>query len=123
MGTFENLHVVVPCRACGRESERTLQIKYGACWLRDLHIGDTVRWGPNEGPVYGKPAKGRAWISAYSYPCPLCGDESDFADFAVIVEGSLLVGVVQAPVGNRFREDENEPLWLGTGELPQWEPL
>jgi hypothetical protein len=33
------------------------------------------------------------------------------------------VGVVQAPVGNRFREDENEPLWLGTGELPQWEPL
>ncbi len=51
MGTYENLHVVVPCRACGSESERTPQIKYGACWLRDLQTGDTVRWGPDEVPA------------------------------------------------------------------------
>jgi hypothetical protein len=123
LGTYENLHVVVPCRACGSESERTIQIKYGACWLRDLRIGDSVRWGPDEGPIYGMPATGRAWISAYSLPCPHCGDDSDFADFAVIVEDSLLLGVVQAPVGFRFLEVEAEPIPFGTAELPQPEPL
>ena len=88
-------------------SARILQIKYGECELYDLHPGDSVRWATGNREVlnHGTEPSGKAWIPAYSGACPICGDESWFADFAVGVDGSQLVGAVQAPLGYRFAED------------------
>jgi len=123
VGTFENLHVVVPCRSCHKELERTLQIKYGACYQRDARVGDAIRWGPDDGPIYGTPIRGRGWVSAYSDRCPNCGDESNFADFAVIIDDGVIVGAMQAPMGCRFEEQDDDPgiVPLSADQHPEWE--
>lgn len=108
MGVYNKIHVVHPCRSCGNEGERTLQIKYGACYLHDLRLGDSIPWEQGQGWIYGKPIEGRGWIPAYSDRCPDCGDESSCADFAVILDGGVIAEPVQAPIGLCFREDVDD---------------
>jgi hypothetical protein len=108
LGVYDIVHVAHPCRSCGQTVERTLQIKYGACWAHELRPGDAITWTEGAGYVYGASMKGSGWIPAYSDRCPNCGDESDFADFAVIIADDLIVKTVQAPVGSRFVEDTGE---------------
>jgi len=123
VGTRENLHVVVPCRCCRKEVERTLQIKYGACYLRDVQLDDAIRWSSDDGFIYGRPIKGRGWVCAYSDRCPNCGDESDFADFAVIIDDGVIIEAMQAPMGCRFEEQDDDPgiVPLAADERPGWE--
>jgi hypothetical protein len=121
VGLFNNFHVSMQCRKCGQTVPRTLQFKYGECHLYDYEPGDSVGWGV-KGVIHGEPDQGRAWLPCYSDQCPNCGDESDFADFALIVNRSLLIGAVQAPGGYRFRE-EVDVVPLLFGEEPKWEAI
>jgi hypothetical protein len=115
------LHVKERCTNCGLEVERMLQFFYGKRDQDHYVLGDTVAWWPEPDWNYGGPVQGRAWLPSYSSSCPDCGYDADFADFAIVIDGSRLVSVVQAPPGQRFRE-EIEVVPLDGDELPQWEP-
>ena len=82
-----------------------------------LQLGDEVRWATVRAHRLNMPdgAAGRAWLPAYSdSPRPSCGDDAEFADFAVILDGDRLVGAVSAPVDHRFEEDRNVvPISIG----------
>lgn len=110
VGVYNRVHGVVPCRRCGASTERALQAEYGECYLYDLRPGDSVKWASGRSRILnrGTRATGRAWVPAYAEAsCPACGDESEWADFAVIVRGDVIEGAVQAPLGFIFREDED----------------
>ncbi len=119
---FNLLHVTKRCANCGHDVERVLEFFYGRRDQDHYALGDAVAWWPepdrNEG---GGPVQGRAWLPADSDPCPDCGYEASFADFAIVIDGSRLVSVVQAPPGQRFREDIGVVPLRG-GDQPQWEP-
>jgi hypothetical protein len=119
VGSFNDLHVETTCRRCDQIGKRTLQIKYGECWQYKYQIGDSVQWatGSRRNLNKGSESEARAWVPAYSSACPHCNDGSDFADFSVVVDGSRIEGVVQAPIGFRFREDQ-EVVALATDASP-----
>jgi hypothetical protein len=110
VGVYNLVHVVVPCRRCSASFERAVQVKYGECYLYDLRPGDSVKWASGSSAMLnrGTRATGRAWVPAYAdRPCPACGDEADWADFAVLVRGDVIESAVQAPLGTIFREDQD----------------
>jgi hypothetical protein len=101
------LHVTTECRNCRQQTQRVLQFFYGKRDQDHYALGDSVAWWPPEHEDWneGGPARGRAWLPSYSGAFPECGHDASFADFAIIVQESRLVSVVQAPPGQRFRED------------------
>lgn len=121
MGLYNVVHVVVPCRRCGASPGRQVQIKYGECNLYDLRPGDVVGWAKGRSRILnrGTRVQGRAWVPAYSAPCPTCRDDSERADFAVIVQDDVIEGAAQAPLGCYFREDQDVvPLAGGDQPMP-----
>src|ERR1700722_8819842 len=94
-------------------------MEYGDCRLHRYRIVDFVSWVSGEAISrnYEEEAKGRAWIPAYSDPCPNCDDEANWADFAVVVDRSRLESVVQAPLGCFFPENMGV-MPLRAGEIP-----
>jgi hypothetical protein len=120
VGVYNLLHVEMACRRCGDVVPRVLQFKYGAGYLYDYHVGDDVSWASGGARILnrGRRTTGPAWVPAYAErPCPHCGDEATFADFAVIVHGNRLLDAVQAPLGFHFREDQ-DIVPLSPGEQP-----
>ena len=119
MGVYNTLHVEMPCRRCGARVDRELQIHYGKCQLYHLRPGDAMRWATGQAQAMnqGHPVEGRAWVPAYSNACPSCGDESNYADFAVLINGGMIEGAVQAPLGYIFSELE-EVVPLGDEDQP-----
>ncbi len=118
---FNLLHVNECCTNCGNDVDRVLEFFYGKRAQVHYALGDTVAWWPEPDWNEGGPVQGRAWLPSDSDQCPGCGYEASFADFAIVIDGSRLVSVVQAPPGQRFRDDIGVVPLNGDDE-PQWEP-
>ena len=124
MGVYNRVHIDAPCRHCGEVGTRVVQIKFGECQLYDYRLGDSVRWASGRKALlnHGQPVQGRAWTPAYAEePCPSCGTNSEFAEFAVVLRGDELVAAVQAPRGYSFAEDL-DVVPLEDAESPSWRP-